>query len=137
MPLKLIIGLVLIAHGIGHSLGYFPVFGWARAEGWSADSWLLTGPLGSTAANAIGVILWTVALVGFVAVGLGVLGIVVPAEWLRPLAVAAAVASLLAIGLYWDALPSIVSKIGAAAIDIAVLWAVLVGDWPSTDVVPR
>lgn len=38
MSLKLIIGLVLIAHGIGHSLGSFPIFGAVLVAHWpSAD----------------------------------------------------------------------------------------------------
>lgn len=136
MPLNLIIGIVLIAHGIGHSLGYFPIFGWATAAGWSGDSWALTGPLGTPVANAIAIVLWTVALVGFVAAGLGILGFAVPGAWIRPLAVVAAIASIAGVVLFWDAFPSIVSKVGAIAIDIAVLWAVFVGHWPSTDIVP-
>lgn len=136
MSSTLIIGIVLIAHGIGHSLGYFPIFGWATAPDWTGDSWLLSGPIGTTAANAIAVALWTVALVGFVVAGLGILGIAVPSAWIRPTAVVAAIVSLVAIGLFWDAFPSVVSKIGAIAIDVAVLWAVLVAHWPSTDVVP-
>lgn len=136
MPLKLIIGVVLIAHGIGHSLGYFPIFGWAKAAGWSGDSWILTGPAGVTATHVLGFVLWTVALVGFVVAGLGVLGIAVPVGWIRPASVVASIVSLVGIALFWDAFPSIVSKVGAIAVDVAVLWAVLVAHWPSSDIVP-
>jgi hypothetical protein len=136
MVLKLLIGGVLIAHGIGHVLGWFPVFGWARSPGWTGDSWLLSGTVGSGPANVLAVVLWGVAMVGFVLVGLGVLGLPVPAGWLRPLAVVAAVASLLAVGLFWESIPAVSGRIGAVAVDVIVLWAVLVGHWPSTDVVP-
>ena len=136
MSLKLIIGLVLVAHGIGHSLGAFPIFGWAKADGWSGDSWILTGPAGVTATHALGLVLWAAALVGFVVAGLGVLGVAVPVEWIRPVAVVASMVSLVAIGLFWDALPSMVSKVGAIGVDVIVLWAVLVAHWPSTEIVP-
>lgn len=136
MPLKLVIGLVLIAHGIGHVLGLFPILGWAKADGWTADSWVLSGPVGVTAAHALGAVLWLVALVGFVIAGVGVLGMAVPAAWIRPAAVVASVASLIAIGLFWDALPSATSKVGAIGVDLAVLWAVVIGHWPASDVVP-
>jgi len=136
MPLKLIIGLVLIAHGIGHVLGLFPIAGWAKADGWTADSWVLSGPVGVSATHALGAVLWIVALVGFVVAGVGVLGFAVPAAWIRPAAVIASVASLIAIGLFWDALPSMTSKIGAIGVDLVVLWAVVIGHWPASDVVP-
>ena len=136
MPLQLIIGVVLIAHGIGHVLGYFPVMGWASAEGWSGDSWLLTAPIGTTGANAIALVLWTVPLVGFTLAGLGVLGIAVPATWIRPLAVLAAVVSIAGVILFWNAFPTMTNRIGALVIDVIVLWAVLVAHWPSSDVVP-
>jgi hypothetical protein len=136
MPLKIIIGLVLIAHGIGHGLGYAPIFGWAKAEGWSGDSWMLTGALGPTVSNVIALVLWTIPLVGFVLVGLGVFGVGIPADWIRPMAVVSSVVSIVGVVLFWDALPALTSKIGAIAIDVIVLWAVIVAHWPSSEVVP-
>ena len=136
MVLKLIIGVVLIAHGIGHVLGWFPIFGWARTAGWTGESWLISGAVGTGPTNALALVLWGVAMLGFVIVGLGVIGLPVPTAWLRPLAVIAAVASLLAVGLFWEAIPAMSGRIAAVAVDLVVLWAVLVGHWPSTDVVP-
>jgi hypothetical protein len=136
MILKVVIGAVLIAHGIGHVLGWFPIFGWARSTGWTGDSWVLSGAVGQGPTNVIGFVLWGVSMVGFVLVGLGVLGLPVPATWLRPLAVLAAITSLLAVGLFWDAIPALSGRIGSIAVDVLVLWAVLVGHWPSSDVVP-
>jgi hypothetical protein len=69
MLLKLVIGFVLIAHGIGHVLGWFPIFGWSRAAGWTGDSWLLDGIGGPTLAHAVGFVLWGVAMVGFACSG--------------------------------------------------------------------
>ena len=89
MPVYLIVGVALIAHGIGHVLGLMPILGWAAEAGWTSESWLLTGPLGASVANLVATVLWLVPLVGFTLVGLGVLGIAVPAAWVRPLAVVA------------------------------------------------
>ncbi len=135
MPVNLIIGIVLIAHGIGHVLGYFPIFGWASVDGWTGESWLLTAPIGVAGANAIALVLWTIPMVGFTLAGLGVLGIAVPTTWIRPLAVVSAVVSIAGIVLFWHAFPTMTNRIGAIAVDIVVLWAVLVAHWPSSDVV--
>ena len=136
MVLKLVIGGVLVAHGIGHILGWFPILGWARSPGWTSESWVLSGTVGTGPTNAIGFVLWGVAMVGFVLVGLAVLGLPVPTSWLRPMAVVAALASLLAVVLFWDAIPALSGHVGLIVVDVLVLWAVLIGHWPATDVVP-
>ena len=39
------IALVLLAHGIGHSMGLLQIFNVASVNPqWNGDSWLLTGP---------------------------------------------------------------------------------------------
>ena len=105
MWLKVIIGVVLIAHGIGHVLGLFPIAGWARAEHWSAESWALTSWTGPTITNVLGAALWLTAMVTFIVAGLGVLGLWVPIAWIRPLAVIGAVASIVGLVLFWEAFP--------------------------------
>src|SRR6478609_6789309 len=68
MVLKIIVGVVLAAHGIGHSIGLLGMFKVAAANpAWDGESWLLTGPAGTTATQTVGVLLWTVSMVGFVA----------------------------------------------------------------------
>ena len=136
MWLKVIIGVVLIAHGIGHVLGLFPIAGWARAEHWSADSWVLTGFTGPTVTNVLGGALWLTAMVTFIVAGLGVLGLWVPIAWIRPLAVIGAVASIVGLVLFWEAFPETTSRIAALAVDVIVLWAVLLGHWPAEDIIP-
>ena len=53
MILKVVIGVVLIAHGIGHVLGWFPILGWAKSAGWTGDSWVLTRTVGSGPTHAL------------------------------------------------------------------------------------
>jgi len=135
MAVNLIIGLVLVAHGIGHVLGLLPIAGIAAVDGWTTDSWLLA-PLGTPITNLVAAVLFLVPLVGFTVVGLGVIGAPIPATWMRPLAVAASVASIVAIGCFWHAFPAMTGRVGAVAVDVLVLWAVLTSAWPTSDTIP-
>lgn len=133
--LRIVIALVLIVHGIGHSLGWFPAFGWAKAEHWSEQSWLLSNILGPSATRWIGITIWLVALVGFLAAGLGLFGILVPATWWRTLAVVSAIVSLVGLALFWNAFPGLLNKVGAIGVDVAALVALLWARWPPAEMV--
>jgi hypothetical protein len=120
---KIIIALILFAHGIGHIMGPLRVFNLATINPqWQGDSWLLGG-LGVGATNVIGVVLWLSALVGFSALAAVVLGWL-PAEWWAPLAVFSSVASLAGVLLFPLAFPTF-STIGAVAVDLIVLASVV------------
>jgi hypothetical protein len=127
--LKLIIALVLLAHGIGHSMGLLQIFNVAVVNpAWRGDSWLLGGSAGSTAtASVIGGIVWTASIVGFAALAAVVMGWL-PVAWWAPLAVGSAIVSLVGLLLFPLAFPT-VSTIGAFAVDVVVLVAVLWTDW--------
>jgi hypothetical protein len=65
---KIVIALVLLAHGVGHSLGLLQLFKVATVNpAWNGDSWLLTGILGESASNVIGAVVWSAAILGFAA----------------------------------------------------------------------
>jgi hypothetical protein len=130
--LKVVIGLILLAHGIGHSMGLLQVFKVASVNpAWNGDSWLLTGVAGSTATQAIGSLLWTAAIVGFMALGAVVLGWL-PGDWWKALAIGASLVSLAGLVLFPMAFPTF-SSIGALAVDAAVLVAVLWFHWVPSD----
>ncbi len=130
--IKLIVGLVLIAHGIGHTMGPLGMFKVATVNpAWRGDSWILSGIAGEGPTQAIGTLLWTVALVGFVVLGAVVLGWL-PETWWQPIAIGSSVISLAGIALFPLAFP-VFSTIGAAAIDIAVLVAVIGYGWVPGD----
>lgn len=133
-------GLFLIAHGIittAISSGSFkggagianPAWlgWWPSALG---QSWLLArlGVENSVASTAGGV-LWLLGGLALVAAGLSVLGVVVPVEWWRGLAVGGAVISLLALLLYLH--PFYVLGI---ALNVAILMAILWAHWPAAAV---
>ena len=126
--MKFVIAAVLFAHGIGHVMGPLQVFKVAVVNpAWAGDSWLLTGAGGQPLGQAIGIVLWMTALVGFVAAAAVVMGWL-PVTWWVPLAVASSVASLAAIGLFPTAFPTF-STIGAVVVDLATLLAVLGLRW--------
>ena len=127
---RLVIAIVFIMHGVGHVMGVFSVFGLFTGQGLSSRSWLLTGILGDSAASWFSLLLWTAALLGFVGAGFGLLGWLVPEPWWQPLAIGAAVISLLGLLLYWHAFFTLMNKMGAIGVDLAVLVALLWLHWP-------
>lgn len=130
--LKVVIALVLLAHGIGHSMGPLGMFKVATINpAWHGDSWLLTGPAGTTVTNVVGMTLWGVALIGFALVAAVVVGWL-PEAWWQPLAIVSAVASIVGILLFPAAFP-VFSTFGALVVDVAVLVAVLWMHWVPSD----
>jgi len=130
--LKIVIALVLIAHGIGHSMGPMGIFRVATVNpAWHGDSWILSSIGGQSLTQVIGIVLWTLALVGFVAVGAVVLGWL-PEAWWAPLAIGSSIVSIAGLLLFPIAFP-VFSTIGALAVDLAVLAAVLWYGWVPSD----
>lgn len=117
---KLAITGIVGAHGIGHILGLFPAWGIASFTGLSTRSWLLTDTIGDAASRFIGGGLWAAGLVGFIAAAGGYM---TNQPWTQPVAAGASIISLVAIGLFPDALPA-GSRVGAIAVNLLVLAAV-------------
>ena len=129
---RIIIAIVLFAHGIGHILGPLQVTRVAVVNPeWDGDSWLLSGATGASAAQVIGVILWLAAMVGFTALAAVVMGWL-PQSWWVPLALGSSLISLAAIGLFPSVFPT-GSTVGALVVDIAVLVAVIWWHWAPGD----
>ena len=130
--LKIIIALVLLGHGIGHSMGLLQTFKVARVNpAWDGQSWILSGVAGPTVTQLVGIVVWSAALIGFIVLAGVVMGWL-PLAWWVPLAVLSAVASLIGVLLFPTAFPTI-STIGAVAVDLAVLVAVTWASWSPTD----
>lgn len=128
--LKIVIGVVLLAHGIGHVLGLLPVVGVAPMSSlprWTGESWVL--PSGqATLSHVIGGALWAVALVGFLLVSFIVFGWL-PETWWQPLAIGSAGVSIVAIAFFPSGFPTAVNVIGALAVDVALLVAATAYEW--------
>jgi hypothetical protein len=35
--IRILIKMVMVAHGVGHTLGLFPAFGWTKSEVWAGQ----------------------------------------------------------------------------------------------------
>ena len=117
---KVVVAVILLAHGIGHCLGLLQVFRVATVNpAWNGESWVLSGVVGIGPSQAVGVVLWTLAMVGFVALAAVTVGWL-PAEWWAPLAVGSALVSLAGVALFPLAFPT-TSTIGAVVVDVIVL----------------
>jgi hypothetical protein len=128
----IIIAVVLLGHGIGHSMGIFQTYGIATVNpSWDGRSWLLSDVAGPTTTRLVAVALWTVAMVGFVVLAGVVMGWL-PEAWWGPLAVVSSVASLIGLALFPAAFP-VFSTIGALGVDLVVLAAVLWFRWVPSD----
>ena len=123
--LRILIAGALLVHGVGHTLGLFM----------PARSWLMPNA-GETALRTVSRILWVLAAAGFILSFLGFLGVVVPTDWWRPLAVVFALVSLLGLVLFWGTWPTF-NTIGALAMNIAVLATQLWLRWPPIDMFGR
>ncbi len=120
--LRYLVAGALFVHGVGHLLGF-----WMPAR-----SWLLPG-MNERARRVVSRVIWVAAAFGFVAACLGFWGVVIPGEWWRPLAVGTAVVSLVGLVLFWNTWPAF-SRLGALAMNVAVLVTQLWIHWPSIDV---
>ena len=118
---KIVIAGALFVHGVGHTLGYFM----------PARSWLFP-KLPATTMRVIANIVWTLAVIGFVLSSLSFLGVVLPSDLWRPLAVVFSIVSLLGLSLFWGMWP-LFNTIGAFAMNIAILVTQLWIDWPPID----
>lgn len=134
--IQVAVPVVLILHGIGHIMGVLTATRVINTDTWNSRSWLLTGLLGDPLARIIALVLWAVTVVGFIAAGAGAFGWPVTAGGWRTIAVVMAVISLIALGLYWNAFAVLFpNKIGSIVVNIVVLYAVLLANWPAADVI--
>lgn len=123
---RLLTGLILIVHGIGHAMAFFPALSIASTENWHYRSWLLGGFLGDAASRVVIIVLFAIPFVGFIAAGLGVFNVLVPHDWWPMPAIVSAIVGMIALALFWNAFATFFpNKIGAIAVNLAVLWALL------------
>ncbi len=123
--IRILIAGVLLVHGIGHTLGF-----WKPAR--SLPFLDVPGPSLRLAAG----IIWVLVAAGFIASSMSFYGVILPANWWRTLAVVFAVISLAGLILFGRSWP-IFNFIGASALNIAVLVALLYVRWPPLDMFNR
>ncbi|HVN55741.1 MAG TPA: hypothetical protein VMT46_15520 [Anaerolineaceae bacterium] len=116
--IRILIAGALFVHGIGHTLGI-----WKPARSLP----FLRTP--DPTLRLVSGVLWVVIALGFVASAMSFFGILLPAGWWRPLAVVFALISLVMLLLFGRSWP-LFNFIGASAMNIAVLVALLWLHWP-------
>jgi len=132
----LIVGLVLLVHGIAH-VGPIGAYLWLRSRpedknssGWTAArSWLFPS-LAPTMVMVVASIFWALSIIGFVAAALGLWDIIIPREVWRQLSVISAVISSAGILLFFGTWP-LFNTFAALAVNAAVLVTQLWLQWPT------
>lgn len=135
--LSLVIGGVLLVHGLGHG-GALAALLWIRLRpgsstgDWAAArTWLMPSLPAETAARLASAF-WIAALVGFVMAALSFWGVVLPTDVWRSVALGSAVVSVLGVVLFFGTWPAF-NTIAALAVNVAVVVAVLI-HWPPQSV---
>jgi hypothetical protein len=134
--MQILVPLVLIVHGIGHTMGIFPAVGLFSNEKWHARSWLLTDAIGDMPTRVISIVLWAVLAIGFILAGAGAFGWSATQPSWRTLTVVLSIILLAAVVVFWNSFAAIHNKLGAIAVNIAALVCILALNWPPTDLIP-
>jgi hypothetical protein len=130
--LRTIIAILLFIHAIGHIQGAIVASGILATERWNAQSWLLDGILGERGARTLALLLWSATVVGFFATAFAFVGVAVPHEWWRTLAIIFALISFPTLVLYWHSFVLFFpNKIGALGVDLAILIGLFFMKWPA------
>ena len=116
--LKILIAGALFVHGVGHTLGF-----WKPSR-----SWLLHG-LDEPTLRAVSSVFWTLSAIGFIAACLGFLGIAVPHDMWRTIAIIFACVSLAGLVIFWGNWP-VFNVIGAISMNVATLVTQIWLKWP-------
>ena len=126
--LRWVIGIAVVAHGVGHVL-FMPLLNGMLRLDTNGRSWLAGGVLGDGGTALVASVLAGFAGVAFVAAGVGV---IVQAGWWRQLAIVASVVSIVLVAAMWNGIPT-TSAAFALAFDVVVLLALLVARWPAPE----
>ena len=124
---RIIIGLVITVHGVGHIYFLIPSLGIA-SWGQTVQSWLCDSIAGGILVRPVAILVWSLATGIFIASGFGVW---LSQGWWRDAAIAGAVFSLLGTALFLTGLP-INPTINPVVVNIAVLVVLLLLKWPPT-----
>ena len=129
--LRTIIAIFLFVHAIGHIQGIVASLGVIKSETWNVRSWLFDGLLGEKGSRILAMILFAVCVLGFLATAFSFLGVGLPHELWRTLAIIFAVPSVLGLVAYWNAFAQLFNKVGAIGVNGWILIGLLLLEWPS------
>ena len=123
--LRLVLGLVILVHGIGHSMGVLASINYFSTDSWHGRSWLLSPLIGGSAARVIGIVLFGAITACFLLCGLSYLSWGLPADLWKPLALYGSIASMIAIFMYWNSFSAFFNKAGALLVNVGLLYGLL------------
>jgi hypothetical protein len=132
--LRLLVGGILLLHGLGHggaiaALAWIRRFGPGHTGSWTAArSWLIPSLPASTA-ELLACAAWALAMVGFVAAALSFWAIIPDSPW-RAFAIVSAVVSIAGIVCFFGTWPMF-NTLAAMAVNVGVLIALISLGWPS------
>jgi hypothetical protein len=129
--LRTIITVFLFVHAIGHGQGLVASLGLFNSDTWNARSWLFDSLIGEKGSQILATILMAVCILGFLATAFSFLGIGIPHESWRTLAIVFAIPSTLSLIFYWNAFSQMFNKIGAIGVNGWILIGLLIMNWPS------
>jgi hypothetical protein len=129
--LRTILAIFLFIHAIGHIQGIVASLGVIKSETWNVRSWLFDGLLGEKGSRTLALILFVVVVLGFLATAFSFLGIGLPHNAWRTLAVIFAFPSVLSLVAYWNAFAMFFNKIGAIGVNAWILIGILILNWPT------
>ena len=129
--LRTIITVFLFVHAIGHAQGVVAALGLFNMDNWHVRSWLFDSLLGEKASRILAIVLFVLCVLGFLATAFSFLGIGLPHDLWRTLAVIFAVPSVITLIAYWNAYAMFFNKIGAIGVNAWILIGLLLMNWPS------
>lgn len=132
--LRIIIAVLLFVHAIGHIQGIIASLGVIKSETWHVHSWLFDGLLGERRSRTLALILFIVIVLGFLVTAFSFLGIGLPHNVWRTLAIIFAIPSALSLVAYWNAFAMFFNKVGAIGVNGLILIGLLIMKWPSETV---
>ena len=129
--LRTIIAIFLFVHAIGHVQEIIAALGVIKSETWNVRSWLFDGLLGEKGSRMLAAILFAVCVLGFLATAFSFLGIGLPQDPWRTLAIIFAVPSVLGLVAYRNAFAQLFNKVGAIGVNSWILIGLLLLNWPA------
>ena len=129
--LRTVIAAFLFIHSIGHAQGIVASLGVVRSDTWHVRSWLFDSLLGDKGSRRLAMVLFAMCVLGFLATAFSFIGVGIPHESWRTLAIIFAVPSALSLIFYGNAFAMFFNKVGAASVNVWILVGLWVLKWPS------
>ena len=100
--ITVLFGIFIILHGLVHLWYVVLSQGWVPYQpdmGWTGESWILSGIMGQAPLRWLATVLYSLAALGFVLAGIGIL---FQTGWWQPVLLAVAAFSSVIILIFWD-----------------------------------